>query len=87
MPPGETVALDVAQAVFSALSKQLSLAVELLRARQHESLERLGLDSHGLLRVLLELERDLSLKKSLDLPDEALESPATLIGGVTAAMS
>jgi acyl carrier protein len=78
---------DVAQAVFSALSKQLSLAIEQVRSRQHDSLERLGLDSHGLLRVLIEIERDLALKKSLDLPDDALESPATLINGVSTAMA
>lgn len=77
---------DVAQAVYTALSKQLSLAVEQVRSRQNESLERLGLDSHGLLRVLVEVERDLALEKSLDLPDEALESPATLVSGVATAI-
>jgi acyl carrier protein len=43
----------------------------------------LGLDSHGLLRVLLDIEQQLGLK-DLDLPDDALVSPATMVTGVTA---
>ena len=53
-----------------------------VRSRQTDRLEDLGLDSHGLLRVLLEIERGLSLASSLNLPDEALESPRSLIDGV-----
>lgn len=76
----------IADVVFAALSRQLKVEVSALRGRAAESLERLGLDSHGLMRVLLDVERELKLATSLELPDDALESPATLVQGVAAAV-
>jgi acyl carrier protein len=68
--------------VYAALARQLKVPVERLLAQSAESLDRLGLDSHGLMRVLLDIERELKLSTSLELPDEALENPATLAAGV-----
>jgi acyl carrier protein len=73
-------------AVFAALSRQLRVPDAELRRQSGETLERLGLDSHGLMRVLLDIERELKLAGSLDLPDDALENPATLVRGVMSAM-
>ena len=73
---------SIAAAVYAALSRQLKVPAERLRAQSGESLERLGLDSHGLMRVLLDIERELKLSTSLELPDEALENPASLASGV-----
>jgi acyl carrier protein len=77
----------IADAVFAALARQLKLEGGVLRGRAQESLERLGLDSHGLMRVLLDVERELKLATSLELPDDALESPATLVQGVATAVA
>lgn len=77
----------IADTVVAALSKQLNLPANEVRTRDGDSLENLGLDSHGLLRVLIEIERALALPKSLNLPDDALESPRTLIAGVAGAVS
>jgi acyl carrier protein len=74
------------ETVYGALSRQLKVAVERLRSQSGESLDRLGLDSHGLMRVLLDIERELALSASLELPDEALENPATLVTGVRQAV-
>lgn len=76
----------VADAVYAALSRQLQLAPDDLRRREGEPLDRLGLDSHGLMRVLLDIERALALPTSLELGDEALATPATLVAGVSAAV-
>ena len=76
----------IADVVFAALSRQLKIDSLALRGRGAESLERLGLDSHGLMRVLLDVERELKLANSLELPDDALESPTTLVQGVAAAV-
>jgi acyl carrier protein len=76
----------IATAVFAALSRQLRVPDAELRRQGSETLERLGLDSHGLMRVLLDIERELKLPASLDLPDDALENPATLVRGVVAAV-
>jgi acyl carrier protein len=78
---------QIAQTVVAALAKQLNLPANQVRARESDRLEDLGLDSHGLLRVLIEVERSLALASSLNLPDEALESPRTLIAGVAGAVS
>lgn len=72
----------IADTVYAALGRQLKLPAERVQAQSGESLERLGLDSHGLMRVLLDIERELKLTTSLELPDEALENPATLAAGV-----
>jgi acyl carrier protein len=72
----------VSEAVFAALSRQLRMPVAELRRQEDTSLDRLGLDSHGLMRVLLDIERELKLSASLELADDALESPATLARGV-----
>ncbi len=74
----------VSTTVYAALARQLRMAPAELMRLQGESLDRLGLDSHGLMRVLLEIERELKLPHSLELPDEALENPATLAAGVVA---
>lgn len=81
MPP-----LPVADAVFRALARQLNLPEAQLRARAADGLDALGLDSHGLMRVLLEIEQGLGLAAgALELPDAALESPASMVAGVAAA--
>ena len=77
---------SIADTVYAALSRQLKVPTERLRTQSHESLERLGLDSHGLMRVLLDIERVLKLSTSLELPDDALENPATLASGVAQAV-
>ncbi|MBA3710039.1 MAG: hypothetical protein H0W83_14615 [Planctomycetes bacterium] len=69
--------------VYAALAAQLGIPAADLVRRQDDGLDRLGLDSHGLMRVLLDVERALGLP-SLDLDDAALESPATLVAGVAA---
>lgn len=74
----------VSEAVFGALSRQLQMPKEQLVLREREGLDRLGLDSHGLMRVLLDIERELKLASSLELDDAALENPATLVAGVAA---
>lgn len=71
-------------AVTAALAAQLALAPEAVEAER--SLEDLGLDSHGLMRVLLAIEEALGLDQELELPDEALDTPATLAAGVAAAV-
>lgn len=76
----------IAIAVYAALSRQLRVSDDEIRRQNGATLERLGLDSHGLMRVLLDIERELKLATSLDLPDDALENPATLVRGVTAAV-
>jgi acyl carrier protein len=77
----------IAETVVAALAKQLNLSASEVHSRDRDSLENLGLDSHGLLRVLIDVERALALPKSLNLPDEALESPRALIAGVAGAMA
>ena len=76
----------IADTVYAALSRQLKIPATRLRIQSGESLERLGLDSHGLMRVLLDIERELKLSTSLELPDDALENPATLASGVAQAV-
>ena len=86
-----TLALTPDGAHWALLNISPSVAHQLetdprLRAQSGESLDRLGLDSHGLMRVLLDIERELKLATSLELPDEALENPATLAAGVAQAV-
>lgn len=77
---------SIADAVYRALAKQLNLPEAELRARAADGLDALGLDSHGLMRVLLEIEQALGLATgSLELSDQALESPQTMVAGVAAA--
>jgi len=73
----------IAAAVYAALGRQLGVEATVIAAAAQRSLEELGLDSHGLMRVLLDIEQQLELK-DLDLPDEALTSPAAMIAGVAA---
>ena len=47
----------------------------------------MGALDHGLMRVLLDIERELKLPTRLELPDDALESPASLAAGVVSAVS
>ncbi len=72
---------SVATVVFTALSSLVGVDV---RDRPDEDLAVLGLDSQGLLRLLLEVERALGLPP-LDLPDAAFTSPATLVAAIRAA--
>ena len=76
----------VDDAVFAALSAQLGLSEPELRGRAGEDLGSLGLDSHGLMRVLLELERRLGLSATLELDDAALATPTSMAAGVSAAV-
>jgi acyl carrier protein len=76
----------VAAAVHAALARQLRLSPEAVASRADEGLDRLGLDSQGLMRALLDIERSLGLAQPLELADAALESPATLVAGVAAAV-
>jgi acyl carrier protein len=75
---------DIAQVVFHALSAQLSLTPEQVSQRAQEDLGALGLDSHGLMRVLLEIEKALGLARSLELDDAALATPQSMLDGVRA---
>jgi acyl carrier protein len=77
----------VAVAVHAALARQLKVAPAIVAQRSSDGLDRLGLDSQGLMRVLLDVERALALAKPLELPDEALENPATLVAGIEAAVA
>lgn len=70
--------------VFQTLARQLQLAPDQVAARAQDDLAELGLDSHGLMRVLLDLERQLQLPQALELDDAALATPATLAAGVSA---
>jgi acyl carrier protein len=74
----------VAAAVFAALGRQLGQPGEAIAARANEGLDVLGLDSHGLMRVLLDLEQALGLS-GLELSDDALATPASMVHGVAAA--
>jgi len=74
----------VDQTVYEALARHLSLPLAELVRRQDEDLGALGLDSHGLMRVLLDVEKALQLPESLELADAALATPATLLAGVRA---
>ena len=73
---------NVAAVVMRVLAEQLRFSGEELDRRRDEGLDRLGLDSHGLMRVLLDIERALELTQSLEVEDEALGTPATLVAGV-----
>ena len=77
---------EIARIVQTALAEQMGLTVDELVARTDESLDRLGLDSHGLMRVLLDIERALDVQVPLELADEALSTPTTLIAGVVGAV-
>jgi hypothetical protein len=77
----------ISDAVFAALAIQLQMEPQEIVRRQREALDRLGLDSHGLMRVLLEIERRLRLPAGLEVDDAALESPATLAAGVATAVA
>jgi len=70
------------RAVYRYLARQLGMAEEALRASAERDLEELGLDSHGLLRVLLDVEADCELPEHLDLEDAELATPTTLAAAV-----
>lgn len=73
----------ISAAVCAALGRQLGLDATVISGQREDSLAQLGLDSHGLMRVLLDIEQQLGLT-DIELPDDALESPATMIAGVVA---
>ncbi len=73
---------NIVATVYAALGRQLKVEADKIREQADTGLDELGLDSHGLMRVLLDIERDLQLSSSLELPDDALESPRTLADGV-----
>ena len=70
---------SIADTVYAALSRQLKGPTERLRTQSHESLERLGLDSHGLMRVLLDIERVLKLSTWTKITRLVLPSALPLI--------
>ena len=74
----------IATAVFAALGRQLGQPAEAVQARANEGLDVLGLDSHGLMRVLLDIEQALGVS-DLQLADDALATPASMVFGVVAA--
>jgi acyl carrier protein len=69
---------SVEATVFAVLAQRLGLEAAAVRRRADEPLERLGLDSHGLLRVLIDVERALGLSAAIEPDDAALASPAAL---------
>lgn len=73
----------IADAVHAALGAQLGLSAAAVAAQPDRGLDQLGLDSHGLMRVLLDLEQRLGLT-DLDLADDHLASPATMVAGIRA---
>lgn len=73
----------IAAAVHAALAAQLGLSADAVAAQAERGLDQLGLDSHGLMRVLLDLEQRLGLS-DLDLADDHLASPATMVAGIRA---
>jgi len=75
---------DSDHTVLEALARHLGLPLAELVRRKDEDLGQLGLDSHGLMRVLLDIEKALKLPASLELDDAALATPATLQAGVRA---
>ncbi|MDA3960348.1 MAG: acyl carrier protein [Planctomycetota bacterium] len=81
------MAEKIERVVYQSLAAQLGVAVTDLEASADRSLEELGLDSHGLMRVLLVIEQGLGLSTELDLDDEYLESPRSLCAGVAAAVA
>jgi len=76
----------VTTTVREALARQLGLSPAAVAEADTTSLDELGLDSHGLMRVLLAVEDTLALERELDLPDEALDTPQSLCDGVRAAV-
>jgi acyl carrier protein len=72
------------ETVLAALATHLQMPVDELARRREEDLGLLGLDSHGLMRVLLEIERVLGLSSSLELADAELATPASMVAGVRA---
>jgi acyl carrier protein len=77
----------VEDAVYAALARHLRSDAAAIRASREAPLEDLGLDSHSLLRVLLDIERALGLGHSLELPDEGLASPAAMAGAIAAVVA
>ncbi len=73
--------------VYASLGRQLGLEPAAVAAAAQRPLEDLGLDSHGLMRVLLAIEEGLGLEQELDLPDAALATPASLAAGVATAVA
>lgn len=75
--------MDIAAITLKALADQLEVPVEKLTDQKETDLEVLGLDSQGLMRVYLDIEKATGLE-DLDLDDDALETPATMIASVQA---
>ena len=82
-PPTATSPARVQALVEQALRSRLALAA----LDPDRPLDQLGLDSHGLMTVLLEVERALGLSTPLDLPDEALASARTLGAAIAQAVA
>lgn len=80
------ISTRVAAIVHRELATQLDLTPEAV-AESDQDLEDLGLDSHGLMTVLLSVERAFDLQESLDVPDEGLESPAALVDAISRLIS
>lgn len=75
---------EIDAAVRASLAQHLGLPEA--EVEPDRSLEELGLDSHGLMRVLMVIEQRLGLERELELDDEALATPASLAAGVAAAV-
>lgn len=75
------MAPDPETVVFAALAKQLGTDAGALRQDAERDLEDWGLDSHGLMAVLLAIEEALGLEE-LELDDDALASPASMAAAV-----
>jgi len=73
----------VAEAVFSALGRHLGMPGEVIQSRANEGLEVLGFDRQSLMQVLLDIERELGMA-GLEVDDDALATPASLVLGVVA---
>ena len=76
----------IEHAVLTALAHQLQLDRAAVHGARDRGLDELGLDSHGLMRVLLDIEKSLGLSTPLELLDDALATPATLVAGVAVAI-
>ena len=67
------------------LAQALSCSVDELDGSLDADLEQLGMDSHNLMRCLLDVEAACGVS-DLSLPDEALETPRSFMAGLQTAV-
>lgn len=70
--------MEIADKVIDVVAHLLEQPADALRSQMDEDLEGLGLDSHGLVRLGLDLEQAFGVT-DLEIPDDALESLNELI--------